>query len=83
MPLICEFLGLKIYMYFHDHNPPHFHVRGNNISALVDFSGRVIAGDLPEELSAKVAAWAKLRKKELEWNWDRAQKGERLVRVER
>ncbi|MCL6477354.1 MAG: DUF4160 domain-containing protein [Peptococcaceae bacterium] len=83
MPLICEFDGIKIYMYFHDHNPPHFHVHGNNISALVDFSGRIIAGDLPGELSAKVTAWAKLRKKELEWNWNRAQKGERLVKIDR
>ncbi|MBQ3319788.1 MAG: DUF4160 domain-containing protein [Spirochaetia bacterium] len=25
MPKLCTFLGISIYMYFDEHNPPHFH----------------------------------------------------------
>ena len=25
MPSICTFYGIVIYMYYNDHNPPHFH----------------------------------------------------------
>jgi Domain of unknown function (DUF4160) len=25
MPRLSEFYGIAIYMYFADHNPPHFH----------------------------------------------------------
>jgi len=26
MPELSRFLGIVVYMYFNDHNPPHFHV---------------------------------------------------------
>jgi hypothetical protein len=26
MPELSRFLGIIVYMYFNDHNPPHFHV---------------------------------------------------------
>ncbi len=30
MPLICEFFGIKIYMYWDEHVPPHFHAEYGN-----------------------------------------------------
>ena len=27
MPIICQFLGVIITMYYYDHAPPHFHAR--------------------------------------------------------
>jgi len=27
MPEICRFFGIVIFMYFDEHEPPHFHVR--------------------------------------------------------
>jgi len=33
MPEISRFLGIVIYMYFNDHNPPHFHAVYNNYKA--------------------------------------------------
>lgn len=35
MPLVCEFFGIKIYMYWDDHTPPHFHAQYGNNTALV------------------------------------------------
>lgn len=36
MPLISEFYGISIYMYYEDHNPPHFHAIYNEHKALID-----------------------------------------------
>ena len=30
MPEISRFLGIVIYMYFNDHNPPHLHAEYND-----------------------------------------------------
>ena len=30
MPKISRFLGIVTYMYFNDHNPPHFHAEYND-----------------------------------------------------
>ncbi len=36
MPEISRFLGIKIFMYFNEHNPPHFHVEYNEYKASID-----------------------------------------------
>ncbi|KAA0595361.1 hypothetical protein J2848_003424 [Azospirillum lipoferum] len=42
-----------------DHNPPHFHVKGPDINALVGIDPVVILrGRLPSDLWAEVQAWA-------------------------
>ncbi len=47
MPIICEFLGIKVCMYFAncEHNPPHVHVftSGNKAEIAID-SGKIIKG---------------------------------------
>lgn len=34
MPEISRFFGIIIFMYFDDHNPPHFHVKYNEERAV-------------------------------------------------
>ncbi len=36
MPRISFFLGISIYMYYDDHNPPHFHAIYNEYATKVD-----------------------------------------------
>ena len=36
MPVISIFLGIKIMMYYDDHNPPHFHASYAGFDALID-----------------------------------------------
>ena len=42
MPEISHFYGIFIYMYFSEHNPPHFHVKYNEYTAKVQ---RIYSGD--------------------------------------
>lgn len=48
MPLLSEFFGIKIYIYWDDHVPPHFHAEYNGHHVLVDIEENVvIKGVLP------------------------------------
>ncbi len=35
MPEISRFFGIIIFMYFDEHNPPHFHVKYNDERAVL------------------------------------------------
>ena len=48
MPEISRFLGIVIYMYFKEHNPPHFHAEYNEFKASISISTLgLVEGRLP------------------------------------
>jgi len=58
-PKISEFFWIEIYMYFNDHNPPHFHVK----------YWELIEWNLPSKVEKMVLAWAELYQDKLEQEW--------------
>ena len=48
MPEISRFLGIIIFMYFDEHNPPHFHVKYNEYNAVMEIQSlNILAAYLP------------------------------------
>lgn len=82
MPSISMFFGIIIYMYYDDHNPPHFHTRYQGHKAAFDFEGDMIAGELPLKQRKLVAAWAVMHADELSANWELLMRAEEPYRVE-
>lgn len=83
MPKICEFFGILIYMYFDDHNPPHFHAFYGEYEALITIEDlRIIKGSLPPRAYGLVIEWAMHHKEELLKNWHHAIKLEPLTKIE-
>lgn len=83
MPRLSEFYGIVIYMYWHDHQPPHFHAIYGGAEALVRIrDGTVIRGELPRTALKLVRRWRALHKQELLDNWQRAQGAQCLVPIE-
>lgn len=71
MPEISRFLGIIIYMYFNEHNPPHFHVRYNEHRAIITIDTLTMTeGFLPPRVFGLVMEWAELHQAELLSNWD-------------
>lgn len=71
MPEICRFFGIVITMYYHEHNPPHFHVRYNDLEAIFDIQeGAFSQGILPSRQARLVLAWYELHKDELLTMWN-------------
>ena len=84
MPRISFFYGIAIYMYWDEghHARPHFHARYAGQVASIDLDGMLIAGALPKRARALVAEWARLHREEIEANWQRARREERLEPIE-
>ena len=48
MPEISLFCGIRVTMFYSDHNPPHFHAEYGGYKALIDIQNScVIRGALP------------------------------------
>ena len=83
MPRLSEFYGIAIYMYFSDHNPPHFHAIYAEHEALIRVDdGSIIGGELPRTAGRLVEQWRVLHEAELAQNWARAQEPATLSTIE-
>jgi hypothetical protein len=83
MPLVSEFFGIRIYMYWNDHVPPHFHAEYSGATALIDIQNAVVLrGMLPFRQLKLVLAWCELHEDELMRNWDAAGRHEQIMSVD-
>jgi len=69
MPEISRFYGIIIYMFFLDHNPPHFHVKYQNYEATINIEDGIVKGELPRRALNLIFEWLDLHKDELMENW--------------
>lgn len=82
MPLISDFFGISVSMYYDDHNPPHFHADYNDKKILVDIrKGRVLKGMFPSKQLKYVLAWAEIHQDELMEDWELARQDLPLKKI--
>ena len=73
MPIISQFYGLVIRMYFQqsEHNPPHIHIiYAEHIAIISIKTGKILEGELPDRALAMAREWAKLHRSELLKIWE-------------
>jgi hypothetical protein len=59
MPEISRFLGIVIYMYFNEHNPPHFHAEYNEFKVAISIETLgIMEGKMPSKALSLVIEWA-------------------------
>ena len=77
MPEICRFLGLVIYMFYNEHNPPYFHADYDDFSVMIDIkTGDPIKGDFPRRQLNFLKRWCNMHQEELLENWNKAKSGQ-------
>jgi len=82
MPELCRFLGIVVYMFFNDHNPPHFHVEYDEHEASIAINNlALLEGDLPPRVLGYVIEWASLHKPELMDNWNMIQSAGKFFKI--
>ena len=82
MPELSLFYGIRITMFYSDHNPPHFYAEYAGKKAIVDIeNGIVIKGYLPNRQIKLVLAWCEIHRDELMQNWELAKDGKPLNRI--
>ena len=83
MPRVSKFFGVLIYMYYNDHQPPHFHAEyGEHEALYVIETLETLRGSLPRRAHALVIEWATLHRAELRENWERARQQRPLSGIE-
>ncbi len=82
MPRISFFFGIVVYMYYDDHNPPHFYVLYEGSEAVFGFEGNLIKGIITTRAQGLIKEWCNLHKVELEENWKRAKEDKPLNWIE-
>ena len=76
VPEISAFYGVRITMYWNEHNPPHFHEEYAEHKATVLIQeGIIYRGYLPNRQLKLVLAWCEIHKDELMQNWELSKQG--------
>jgi hypothetical protein len=66
MPEISQFLGIVIYMYFNEHNSPHFHAEYNAFKVAISIETLgIMEGKMPSKALSLVIEWAQEHQQEL------------------
>ena len=83
MPRICSFYGIVIWIYWDDHEPPHFHATYAEEEILIKIKDlSVYAGSFPARAFGLVMEWASLHQEELLENWNIMKQNLPLKKIE-
>ena len=65
MPIISQFYGVTILIYYRDHTPPHIHAKYGDKEAIFDSNGNIRRGTLPLRAISLVREWMTSQDSEL------------------
>lgn len=86
VPVICEFFGIVIRMFFREnerHHLPHLHAQYGDYKASFSIQdGILLAGMLPPRQTRLVQTWIALRREELMTDWILVTNGATLKPIE-
>lgn len=82
MPQISTFYEIIILMNFSDHVPAHFHAWYNEYKIIVSIKDGVVKGEMPGRALKMILEWLDMHREELMANWENAQNGNPLERIE-
>ena len=54
MPVVSNFFGIIIRMYYDEHNPPYLHAEYQGNRAVFDFDGNMMKGNLKSRTATKL-----------------------------
>lgn len=82
MPTICMFKGIKIYINWWEHQPPHFHATYAGKEIIVSIKDlEVIERDMANKQLKMILGWAALHQDELLENWELAEGQQELFAI--
>jgi hypothetical protein len=82
MPIVSQFFGIKIYLYWDDPYPQHFHAQYAEFEIVVNIEdATVIKGRFPSKQLKLTLAWCEIHKDELIKNWELAKKMEAVSKI--
>ena len=84
MPIISQFYGVIVRMYFNDneqHHTPHIHAKYAEHEATFDLEGNLLSGYFPKKQTKYIVAWADIHQDELLALWNVMQTEEQYFKI--
>lgn len=70
MPTVAYVFGMKVQLFYGDHDPPHFHVEYGEHRARVSIATlTLLDGALPTRKKRRLLAWAAEHQEQLSQGW--------------
>ena len=68
-------------MFFNEHGVPHFHAVHGQYKVTVEIDSGTVRGEFPSASLRLVLEWARLHRRELADNWERARRRDALRQI--
>lgn len=81
MPEIARFYGIIIYIFYDEHNPPHFHAEYAGNRTLITLKDGIVTGQMPKRALKLIFEWMEIHAEELMEDWELSLKGEPLKKI--
>ena len=81
MPIISRFFGILIFMFWREHNPPHFHAKYGDEEVTIEIESGKVNGSMLKRALNLVQEWRKLHKEELARDWELAEQKKALFTI--
>lgn len=83
MPTLAIIDGIKVSMYYADHEPAHFHAIAAEDEVVIEIASlKVIAGRMPAAALDRVRTWARRHQGDLALCWVRCRAGQKPGRID-
>jgi len=82
MPIISRFFGIIIYMFWREHQSPHFHAKYGDEEVIVEIETGKVSGNISKRALNIVQEWRKLHKDEILKDWELAEQNKPLRRID-
>ena len=83
MPIICMFRGIRIYINYREHLPPHFHAEYGEYNCAITIDDiELLSGSIPNKQLKMLFGWSALHQEELKEEWYLAQQQKELFSIE-
>ncbi|HLG30640.1 MAG TPA: DUF4160 domain-containing protein [Candidatus Brocadiales bacterium] len=82
MPIISRFFGIIIYMFWREHQPPHFHAKYGDEEVIVEIETGKVSGNISKRALNIVQEWRELHRDEILKDWELAEQNKPLRRID-
>ena len=82
MPEISRFYGIRVYMLYDDHNPPHIHAEYSGNTVSINLKTGLVKGKMPKRALQLLFKWIETHEEELTNVWELAIHGKKLPKIE-
>jgi hypothetical protein len=82
MPIISRFFGIIVYMFWREHQPPHFHAKYGDEEIIVEIESGKVTGNVSQRALKMIEEWRINHKEDLMADWILAEQNKPLKRIE-